>query len=302
MRCAKDGGLRWPVSPWVSLRTKAARPGVCERPAASRSGFGNHPGEAREGTEAEPEQQAVALLQWLSWLWVAPACSVAPHPFLQGPSPALPGGQLSYKEGGNDPWTALHGSGWSRARFAATEPDASKNLNFSLRVFCGAGKKAKYSLPPHRHPDAPSSSRPLPCSGFQPPAEPSPQDRRPRPTLVRARRGPLPAPPVHPPRRAAPWLTADHPAAENSVAAEQRGAQQQPEHAAHRGAATAAGVACSEDGLCPPRSRRSNLGASQPPRRALLPPSQPRRPAACTHRLRRGLQPGALGRRAGVTG
>lgn len=37
-------------------------------------------------------------------------------------------------------------------------------------------------------------------------------------------------------------LAADHPAAEGFVAAEQRGAQQQPDHAAHCGAAAAAGV------------------------------------------------------------
>lgn len=42
--------------------------------------------------------------------------------------------------------------------------------------------------------------------------------------------------------RVAPGLTADHPAAEGFVAAEQRGAQQQPDHAAHCGAAAAAGV------------------------------------------------------------
>lgn len=52
-------------------------------------------------------------------------------------------------------------------------------------------------------------------------------------------------------------LAADHPTAEGSVAAEQRGAQQQRDHAAHRGAAAAAGVdgakAASALTLQPPR-------------------------------------------------
>lgn len=81
--------------------------------------------------------------------------------------------------------------------------------------------------------------------------------------------------------RVAPGLTADHPAAEGFVAAEQRGAQQQPDHAAHCGAAAAAGVLRSKGGLCPPRSRGSNPYPSLPSCRPYsLRPSPAARPPA----------------------
>lgn len=102
----------------------------------------------------------------------------------------------------------------------------------------------------------PPPPRPLPRAGFQAPKEPPAPNRR--PALGRAPHAPLSGPD----RR--PRLTADHPAAEDPVAAEQRGAQQQQDHAAHRGTATAAGVAWSESDLCPPHSRGSNPWASPP--------------------------------------
>lgn len=118
-------------------------------------------------------------------------------------------------------------------------------------------------------------------------------------------RRPSPARPADPSRlerpAGGPGLTADHPAAEGSVEAEQRGAQQQRYHAAHRGAA--AGVARSEGGLCPPGGRGSN--AATPPAsrlEALRPPPEPGCPAPCEHRLRPDLAPGALLPRASEPG
>lgn len=55
-----------PCSLSALLRTKAACPGVAERPTANRSGLRNHPSEQDEGTEVELGQQGVAFLQRLS--------------------------------------------------------------------------------------------------------------------------------------------------------------------------------------------------------------------------------------------
>lgn len=103
-------------------------------------------------------------------------------------------------------------------------------------------------------PPAPYLSR----TGLQPLGEPPPLDT---PALARAPRDPLSRLEN---RAGCPGLTADHPAAEGSVAAEQRGAQQQRYHAAHRDGA--AGVAWSEGGLCPPGGPGSNPSIPLPPR------------------------------------
>lgn len=110
----------------------------------------------------------------------------------------------------------------------------------------------------------------LPLTGFQPLGEPPPLDTQ---ALARAPRDPLSR--LESPA-GCPGLTADHPAAESSVAAEQRGAQQQRYHAAHRDGA--AGVAWSEGGLCPPGGPALTLqspclpvGGPTPAARARLP-------------------------------
>lgn len=97
-------------------------------------------------------------------------------------------------------------------------------------MFWGAEKKAEHTPFPassrHRFPGPGRASTPA-------------QAALQRAPLSRAHSLP-PARPLG--GRAAPGLTADHPAADGFVAAEQRGAQQQPDHAAHCGAAAAAGV------------------------------------------------------------
>lgn len=101
-------------------------------------------------------------------------------------------------------------------------------------MFWGAEKQAAHNpfprLRPAQVPSPRESLRPRTGCFARPPAPTRPSRAPQSPSRSSARRA------------GGPGLTTDHPAAEGSVAAEQRGAQQQPDHAAHCGAAAAAGV------------------------------------------------------------
>lgn len=187
----------------------------------------------------------------------APSAPAVPHPGRR--CPALPCGQLSYKESGNklllETVVLLM---MKQSSFRSCEPDTSQDFKLfvCISAVLGGGECRAQSvshasrLPtPHRFPTR---------------GQPPPQERLPRVALARTPHG---SPPCLSSRRAgSPGLTADHPAAKGSVTAKQSGSQQQRDHAAHRGkAAAAAGVAPGQGGLCPPRSQGSNPGASLPP-------------------------------------
>ena len=156
-----------PVLRQRSLRTKAVRPGVCERPTASRSGLGNHPSEYRAGTEVEPDQQGVTFLQWFLWLWVSSACSMVPHPFLQVPSPARWPTPLQRR------WKLLLENAvvlmmkQSSLRSYGTR-HFQKIETFLCACFVGEGKKAEYNLfPPPPRPLLISAPYPAQVSNLQ---------------------------------------------------------------------------------------------------------------------------------------
>lgn len=190
----------------------------------------------RARTEVEPGQHGVAFLQRFLCLW-APSAYAVPYPFYRyQPYPAA--NSLTKKV---DISPRQRCAAQDEAELASQLLNLAlpKQLNFSV-CLVGLGRKQNTINSP-LPPPAPYLHR----TGFQPLGEPPPQDRpvrtalaprRPLSRLVRSADG--------------PGLTADHPAAEGPVAAEQCGAQQQRDHAAHRGAAAAAaaaaGVAWSE--------------------------------------------------------